>query len=444
MKKSDQLKQLRAQKIEAQKALHAKAEGEKRSLNEAETTEFRALQTEIEGLGGQIADALAYEENLRSLEGNEPVPGANAGSEERGGNKPAQKKTFSLNKAIRSLVNGVALEGAELEANQRGIAAARAAGIGLSPSSFTLPLFDTRSVNFETRADGQTVGEDTGGYGGNTVATDVLAPIDYLRPKPVVESLGAVFLTGLQGNVQFPKNNGGVEATWEGEVAEVTNTKNAIGKIEMSPKRLAVSVLVSLQNLMQSSFDMEVYTMTEIRKAIENEIDKAALAGASGGNSPVGVLNTSGVNTYAVGTNGGPLTFAGAVQLETEVYVDNANGARMSYVSNSKVRGKAKTTVLESGQATYLLQNNEMNGYPFVNSNHIPSNLTKGSTSGACSAIIFGDFSQMVVGQWGFMDISVDDKSRKKEGYIEITANVYLDVALKQPTAFTVCKDLTT
>jgi hypothetical protein len=39
------------------------------------------------------------------------------------------------------------------------------------------------------------------------------------------------------------------------------------------------------------------------------------------------------------------------------------------------------------------------------------------------------------------MDLSVDDKSRKKEGYIEITANVYLDVAVLEPTAFTVCKD---
>jgi HK97 family phage major capsid protein len=69
--------------------------------------------------------------------------------------------------------------------------------------------------------------------------------------------------------VEFLKNNGGVVATWEGEVDPVTNTKTAWGKIAMAPRRLAVSVLVSLQNLAQSSFDMEVYTMNEIRKAIE-------------------------------------------------------------------------------------------------------------------------------------------------------------------------------
>jgi hypothetical protein len=43
---------------------------------------------------------------------------------------------------------------------------------------------------FETRADGQTVTQDAGAFGGNTVATELRGPIDYLRPMPVVEKLG--------------------------------------------------------------------------------------------------------------------------------------------------------------------------------------------------------------------------------------------------------------
>lgn len=425
MKKSDQLKLERTTKLEAQKRLVDTARAENREMTDAENTAFDTAQREIEGLNSSITRAEQAEANEALLAGATRID--NNGGEDQG-QKPTVKRSFSLNAAIRSLVNGTALDGPELEANQRGVEAARAAGIGLSPSSFTVPLLDSRAA-------GQTVTEDSGANGGNTVATDVQGPIDFLRPRPVVESLGAVFLTGLQGNVQFPKNNGGVSATWEGEVDTVDPTKTAWGKIEMKPRRLAVTVLISLQNLMQSSFDMELYTMNEIRKAIENEIDKDALTA---------VLDDAGVNTIPIGTNGGPLTFPVAVSMETEVYVDNANGARMNYVSNSKVRGKAKTTVLESGQATYLLQNNEINGYPYVNSNHIPSTLTKGTTSGTASAMIFGDFSKLVVGQWGFMDISVDDKSQKKAGYIEITANVYLDTAALEPKAFTVCKDITT
>jgi len=426
MKKSAEIKQQRALKIKAQQEATTVATTANRALTTEERTAFDAAQTEIDGLTEELRVALIAEENQRSLEGSESTS-----FKPETEKAPKAKRTFSLNKAIRSMVEGTPLEGAEKEARERGQAAARAAGIGVSPSAFTLPLF-------EERADGQTVTGDSGAYGGNTVSTELRGPIDYLRPMPVVEKLGAVFLTGLQGNVEFPKNNGGVVATWEGEVDEVTNTKTAWGKITMAPRRLAVSVLISLQNLAQSSFDMEVYTMGEIRKAIENEIDKDALVGTKG------ILNASGTNSVAIGTNGGVLTFGKAIDMETEVYIDNANGAKMNYVSNSKVRGKAKQTVLETGQASYLLQNNEINGYPFAMSNHIPSDLTKGTSSGVCSAILFGDFSKLVVGQWGFMDLSVDDKSRKKEGYIEITANVYLDVAVLEPKSFTVCKDLTT
>jgi HK97 family phage major capsid protein len=422
MKKSAELRQELNQLVDSQEAIMNGAKTANRALTAEEGTQFDGLQTKIDEKRAEIARMEKFENNQREVNNDTSV------IEREVENPKKEKRTFSLNKAIRSLVNGVALEGAELEANERGVEAARAAGIGVSPSSFTVPLF-------ESRADGQTVTEDSGAYGGNTVATNVLGPIDYLRPRPTVVKLGAVLFTGLQGNVQFPKNNGGVTATWEGEVDEVTNTKTAWGKIEMKPRRLSVSVLISLQNLMQSSFDMELYTMNEIRKAIEVEIDKDGL---------YAILDNADVNSVAVGTNGGPLTLDIAIDMETAVFTDNADADTMNYVSNSKVRGKAKKTVIESGQTEKLLQNNEINGYNYANSNHIPSNLTKGSASGVCSALIFGDFSKLVLGQWGFMDLSVDDKSRKKEGYIEVTANVYLDSAVLEPNAFAVCKDITT
>lgn len=439
MKKSAELKQKRAQKIEAQKTLRAKSVTEKRDMNETETAEFRTLQTDIETLNGQIADEVAFEDNLRSLEGSEGV-----GFEENEHN-PQQRtvsKPFSINSAIRSLMNGTALVGEELEAHKRATEVAKRAGVGVNPNGLMVPLFDSRSV--ETRADGQTVTQDAGGYGATTVATEVGAPIDYLRPQPVLESLGAVFLTGLQGNLSFPKNNGGISAVWKGEVETVDPTKDAWGEVEMTPKRLTVRVPISLQNLMQSSFDMEQYTMKTIRDVIANAIDKAGING-SGTGEPLGILNASGTNSLAMGANGLAPTWGSMVGLETPVFVENANSAKMNYLSNPKVRGKLKVTPKESGQATYLMaEDGTVNGYPFAVSNHVPSNLTKGTSTTVCSAAIFGDFSQLVIGQWGFMDLTVDDKSRKKDGYIEIIANVFVDVLVKQPKAFTVVKDLLT
>lgn len=428
MKKSSELKQERAQKIAAQQALTATATTETRALNPEETVQFRAIQTEIEGLTGQIEMAEMAEANQRSLQGSSPT----SFSPE---NKPAEERKvpFSLHRAIRSqMVNGgVKLEGPELEMHQR--ASKVAIEIGLPVSGFAI----------ETRATAQTVTGDSGGAGGNLVATDLQSPIDFLRPEPLMKKLGAVYQTGLTGNLRYPKNAGGIVASWEGETDTVDSTANLYGYVDSIPKRLSVTVPISLQNLMQSNIDLELYTAREINAAIENAIDAAAVNG-SGTGQPMGVLNASGTNSVATGTDGSAPTWAMFVDLETAIHVENSTAARMSYVLNPQTRGKLKKTKHEAGDLGYIMdKSGEVNGFPSITSNHVPANLTKG-TGTALSAAAFGDWTQLLINQWGYMDFSVDEFSRKKEGFVEITVNVFLDVLVKQPKAFSVVKGLIT
>lgn len=436
MKKSTEFIKERAALIEAQKRLHEAAEKETRSLNEAETLEFRKLQGEIEALSEKIKDAEAFEENLRMM------GGAGAGvsvdkPEERELDK--MKAQYSLHKAIRSQMdNQEPLSGVELEFHQE--AKKRAAEAGVAISGLGMPTFDKRSI--EKRADGQTVTQDSGAYGGNLVPTDQMSIIDALRPNPILASLGATYLTGLTGNLKFPVNSGGIAATWEGEIDAVANSKNAYGSKTMSPKRLAASVLISLQNIMQSSISLEMYTINEIRNIIALAIDTAGINGTGANDQPTGLLTVGGTNSVVGGTNGAAPTWAHIVGLETPVFVENANAAKMNYLINPVTKGKLKLTKHEAGDLGYLMaSDNTINGYGAGVSNLVPSNLTKGTATGVCSAGIFGDFSQLYIGQWGFMDLSVDDKSRKKEGYIEITANTFVDVMVRQPKAFTIIKD---
>lgn len=439
MKKSTEIRQELSGIVSSQNALIEKAKTENReALSAEENTAFDGFQTRINDLKGQLAVAEAYEENVRSFGDTAPSVLDTAKP-----NVPAVKRApFSINKAIRSQLSNGVLDGVELEIHNETKKIAERSGIPVS--GICIPLFDRGSVATENRADGQTVAQDAGGFGGALVPTELQPIIDLLRPQPVVERLGAVFLTGLQGDLKFPVNDGGIAASWEGEVSNVANTKNAYSSKTMKPTRLAVSVPISLQNLMQSSLDMEAYTMREISTLIANAIDLAAINGTGTG-QPLGILNAAGVNTVAGGTNGLAPTYANMVALETAINVANVTSSRLNYVSNAKVRGKLKTTPLEAGQPVYMMApDGSVNGYPFAMSNHIPSNLTKGSSSGVCSAAIFGDFSELIVGQWGFMDISVDNTSRKREGYIEITVNVFVDVLVKQPKAFSVIKDLLT
>jgi HK97 family phage major capsid protein len=428
MKKSDQLKQTRAGKVEAQSALITAAETANRDFTPDEQSQFDALDNEIRTLDTSIASQMRIEEaQTRAIQlENRDLLNPNSEAE-----KPKQKRTFSIHRAVLAELGEVQLDPEEMREAEENRNAAIASGI--TPDGFVFRLPSRNVVNRAT----QTVTGDSGGYGGENVATDVLAPIDFLRPEPLLSRSGATYLRNCVGDLKFPKNNGGIVATWEGETDETASTANAYGSLGLTPKRLSVTVPVSIQMLRQSSFDIELYTVNQINSALENKIDSTGVNGPGTGGSPTGILNTSGVSSVATGTNGSAPTWDMVVDSETAVFVENANSAKLVYLINPKTRGKFKKTKHEAGDFNYLMTpQNEINGYPVLTSNHVPSDLTKGSGT-ALSALIFGDMSQVLIAQWGMMDFTVDPYSRKKEGLVEITVNLYMDIAVKQPKAFT-------
>jgi len=345
------------------------------------------------------------------------------------------KERYDLHKAIRSQMPNGVLDGVEKEIHEETVKRAKEAGIAISglavPTDFK-----------EKRADGATVTADAGAYGGNLVGTEMQSPIEFLRPKPILESLGARFMTGLVGNLKFPTNDGGIVGAWEGEVDMAGNSKNAYGSKEMKPNRYAVAALLSLQNLMQSSVDLQMFTVNDIRAVIANAIDAAGINGSGANNIPEGILNATGTNAVVGGVDGAAPSWAHIVSMETGIYTSNAEAQNMAYLINPGTKGFLKTTKHAAGDLNYLMSGaNEINGYKTGVSNLVPNNLTKGTLVGAANAAIFGDFKQLLIGQWAFLDLSVDNVSRKKEGYVEIVINTFLDVLVRQPKAFSIIKD---
>lgn len=425
MKKSTELKLERTAIMQSQQDLAAKATTENREMSAEENTAFDALQERFTAMTKNIERAEQLERTAAVLEG-----GAGATRIDAPEAVETPKEAFSIHRAIRSQMANGKLEGVEKEVHDRIMASEKPMGITLS--GVAIPM---------NRA--QTVTGDSGTKGGALVATDLQSPIDFLRPEPLMKKLGATYITGLTGNLRFPKNEGGIVASWEGETDLTGSTDNAYGYLDSLPKRLSVTVPLSLQNLMQSSIDLERYTVNEINLAIENAIDAAAVNGA-GGAIPLGILNNTDVNVVATATDGSAPTWDMIVDAETGVFVANASAAKMNYLVNPKTRGKLKKTKHAAGDLNYIMgTDGAVNGYSSAVSNHVPSNLVKG-TGTALSALVFGDFSQLNIHQWGFMDLSVDEKSRKKEGLVEVTVNVFMDVLVKQPKAFSVAKGIIT
>jgi len=194
---------------------------------------------------------------------------------------------------------------------------------------------------------------------------------------------------------------------------------------------------------MQSSVDVEALIEKDIVSEIGLKIDLMAITGSGAGSEPTGIFNTSGVGVVVIGDNGGAPTFGHIVDLESEVADANADVGDLGYTINARTRGKLKQTAKDTNTPQFIIDGNEMNGYMYETTNQIPGNLTKG-TGTNLSAILFGNYADLIVGLWGGIDIIVDPYTLAKEGKIVITADQFFDVAVRRPQSFAVILDAAT
>lgn len=291
-----------------------------------------------------------------------------------------------------------------------------------------------RDLNVGTAADG-----------GNLVETSLLSGsfIDSLENALALRQCGATMLTGLNGNIAIPRQNGGASHFWLAENGEPTESSASFDQIGMKPKTVGAFTEISRKLLLQSSISMEGFVQNELALRIALAIDAAGIFGTGASNQPRGLLNYSGVGSVAGGTNGGAIDWAKVVDLETETGTANALVQNMCYLTNAKVRGSAKQTLKAAGVSGYIWEDNMMNGFPVVTSNQVPGNLSKG-TGSDLSALAFGNFADLIIGMWGGLDLQVNPYSLDTKGAVRVTAFQDVDIELRHPESFAVMKDVIT
>jgi hypothetical protein len=85
-----------------------------------------------------------------------------------------------------------------------------------------------------------------------------------------------------------------------------------------------------------------------------------------------------------------------------------------------------------------------VNGYNAVVTNQVSSALTKGSSSGVCSAIFFGNWADLLIGMWGGLDLLVDPYTASTTGTVRVTALQDIDIAVRHPESFAAMLDALT
>lgn len=289
--------------------------------------------------------------------------------------------------------------------------------------------------------------------GGNLVSTDLLSGsfIDLLRARSRVMQLGATVLDGLEGNVAIPRQTGGASTFWVTEGGDVSESQMAVDQVTLSPKTIGMFTDYTRRMLLQSSIAIEALVRADQALGIGTGMDVAAINGSGSSGQPTGILNASGTGSVAGGTNGAAPTWAHMVDLEGAVANANADFGRLAYLTNSRVRTRLRKTekftgtngdeVWEDGRESGM---GMVAGYDAWVSNNVPNTLTKGTSVGNCSAIIFANWVELLIGMWGGLDYILDPSALALSGGRRLVALQDCDIQLRRPQSFACMKDALT
>lgn len=431
----------RADIVQKMEALHNNHEG---SFDENAQTEWDNSKERLE----ELDHVINREEFIADKKASEARNIYDRNTED-GEEKELQK--YSIAEAVKQTGHG-SVNGFYKEMSQEAIRELKEAGA--SPQGNADSLFIPEKVLTSRRAsmlNTMTVG--TAADGGNAVETELRSFIEHLYDRLVTVNMGADMLTGLTGSIDWPTESTVASFNWGTEVASLTESEPKVGKVSISPKRGGTFVDLSNQLINQTSPSVDARIERQILNAAQRGLESAGISGDGTSGAPTGILSTSGIGAvYAGGAaasgdnaNGSAPARADVINLETAIAVENADIGSLGYLTNAKVRGTLKNTKVDAGSGLFIWPFNgeQLNGYNVGVTNLVPSDLTKG-TGTDLSAMIFGNFNDLVYGMWGGMEILRDPYTQALTGTTRLVLNMYADVAVLRAKSFAAVQDIIT
>lgn len=285
----------------------------------------------------------------------------------------------------------------------------------------------------------------TASVGGNVVFTEPMSFIEMLRNSMVVNALGAQTLTGLKGPVAFPRQLTAGTASFTAEAATIAGSYLTLGQLTMNAKELKSHTSYSRMLLTQSTPDIDQLVRNDLALIHALAIDSAAISGA-GSTAPTGIISTASIGSVTVGGNGGVPTYAQIVGLETSLDNNNALNGNLAFLTTPGIRGLLRQTTKLTNTAALPVwgDDNTMVGYKALVSNQVPKTLTKGTSTTVCHAVIFGNWRELLIGEWaGGFEIVTDPYSLADYGIIKLVTYQLVDVGVRHAASFAADLDFT-
>lgn len=409
-----EIRQRKAARTAEARALLAKAETEKRSLNADESATFDTIKGDIESL----EQAEARQQFLDDAERRQ-VGAVIVGS--GGDTIAALESRVSLTRVLQAAVEHRALSGPELEYAQE---TERRTGRRAQGVFVPMRLLEQRAVNTTTSA-------------GELVPTDHRADlyIQPLRNRLLARRLGVRVLSGLSGNLVIPKHGTGVTTGWVAENTALPEGDINPDSVSLSPKHAGGLTEISRQLLQQSSPDVEQLIRDDFAAVLAAAIDSALIKGG-GANEPDGVLSTVGIQTANLAT----LNWANVLAMKAKAELANVDAS--SWLFNPSVAAKFAGTEKSTGTGIYLMgDDGKIAAIQSYSTNQVGNNATPDPDTGIA---ILGDWSQVLLGVWSELDLLINpyESTAYRRGGVMVRAMATVDIAVRHPQAFVVASDI--
>lgn len=259
--------------------------------------------------------------------------------------------------------------------------------------------------------------------GTDVVGTEVFDIFAPLRAKNVLTDAGVRVITGIKNNVQVPVF-GATEAKFANELANASDGTGAITSVKLSPKRVTAKVPVSLELLAQDSVGIENMIREDLQNAVYAAVeDKVFGRQAESTDVYAGIIN--GVANASISDVS---TFVALTNMEATVETANVDVSKCKYVVSPSGRGKLRAMPKSAKTTELVMQQGEIDGTEVLSTGHL---------NDVSVNVIYGDWSNIVVGAWDNVQIdTVRDTASLSAGTVNLIVNAYVDVKCARKNAF--------
>ncbi|EJH1370816.1 phage major capsid protein [Escherichia coli] len=330
------------------------------------------------------------------------------------------EKTFDLNNVIRSLVDGAALGANEAEYSAMAAGAAMQRGRAARGGSVFVPAAALRAASE-----------------GNTKATLTAVTdeklltesyVEMLLPQSVLGRLGVTVLSGLNAPIAVPKMTASsVDAFgFVDENGAAPESKAEFANVKMAPKTFAGGNPISRQSL-KTVPNIATLITDHINKAVRIKLEQLILSDKANERGPKGLVKQL-VDAERV-TKKTAFSYKDFLKEIAALTDAGVPAQSIKFAMSGATAAELESTLKDNGVSGYIIENGKLAGYDVVTSGVIPADH-----------IVLGDFSGIMIGEWGGLELDMDDTTYRAQSAIVPRIWVDLDFTVVQPEALKVLK----